>query len=230
MTLCASRFSSSRPILRVLQIPHRPSTTNRFEALPPLYPLQPCNCSPRRATGCVVAQLQRGKGVPLTGNCGTPERHNQRRPPPVPLFHCCKRVGGGGALSGFVSALPFDAGAHIEKLRGFRQAHSDLSAGRGSFSSPRHPYPLPLGPIRTRGTSTGLTLPSIQIFAATPLQGRAKPGTRGDGPAVAAGGHRAAFFTPRPVNVRFGQGHQRTSSRYMAANPLKIKRKIWWAL
>jgi hypothetical protein len=71
--------------------------------------------------------------------------------------------------------------------------------------------------------------PLIPVLAATPLQGRADLGGRGDGPAVAAGGHRAAFFALRPVNVRFGQGHERTSSRYLVANPLKIKREEWWA-
>ncbi len=56
--------------------------------------VQPCNCSPRRATGCVVAQLQQGEGVSLAGNCGTPEQPIPRRTPAVPLFHCCKRVRG----------------------------------------------------------------------------------------------------------------------------------------
>jgi hypothetical protein len=92
-------------------------------------------------------------------------------------------------------------------MRRFRKGHSDLNAGRGSFSSPRHPYPPALGPIRIRGSLIGLPLPSIQIsaatplhcpdlrmrasngcprgaplipvLAATPLQGRAEPGSRG---------------------------------------------------
>ena len=52
---------------------------------------------------------------------------------------------------------------------------------------------------------------------------------RGDGRVVAAGGRRVAFFAARPVNVRFGQGHGRSSSRCLAANLLKINGKGWWA-
>jgi hypothetical protein len=71
--------------------------------------------------------------------------------------------------------------------------------------------------------------PLVPVLAATPLQGGAELVGRGDGPAVTAGVQRAAFFAPRPVNVRFDQVRNRVASRSSGGNPLKIKEKGWWA-
>jgi hypothetical protein len=57
----------------------------------------------------------------------------------------------------------------LQKMRRFWNGHFDLNRGRGSFSSPLHPYPLAAGSHPHGGSSTRPDLPSIQIFAATPL-------------------------------------------------------------
>jgi hypothetical protein len=52
----------------------------------------------------------------------------------------------------------------------FGRAITDLSAGRGAFSSPRHPYPLPLGPIYPRPRPSAPP-PPPRHASTTPLDG-----------------------------------------------------------
>ena len=68
----------------------------------------------------------------------------------------------------------------LEKSTRIWQGHSDPIRCRECFSSPRHPYPLAAGSHpRDSPTASCLIPPSIAGFAPTPLQGRAKLGSRG---------------------------------------------------
>lgn len=164
-----------------------------------------CNRATALRGGPPVAWLpscSRGRVSPV-GNCGTPEQRNHRRPPAVPVFRCCKRVRGCAAWLCQLGALG-QSRTQLQKYCRFWNAFSDLNRGRGSFSSPLHPYPLAAGSHPHGGSSTRPDLPSIQIFAATPLQGRDQK--RGEMLSVGGSGYLwpAPFCLPRPVNVRFG--------------------------
>ena len=100
----------------------------------------------------------------------TAEHWNSATTDALQQFRCFTVAkGSGGRCLAFPAWRPWAERTQLQKMRRFRKGHSDLNAGRGSFSSPRHPYPRLLGPIRGRGSLIGLTLPSIQISAATPL-------------------------------------------------------------
>ncbi len=110
-----------------------------------------------------------------------------------------------------------------------RNAFSDLDRGRGSFSSPPHPCPLALDPIPFRGSLTKPVLPSIQVFAAPPRPAWVERIEVGNGPAVAAQNHCAAFVPPRPVNDRLDQPNHIAARHHAASNLLNTGRIGWWA-
>jgi len=102
--------------------------------------------------------LMLGEGVSSaglgTGRFAARARLAQRPPPQSPLQPCNRSVGrasscvvahlqerGGRADISMRQAGNCAGQAQLQKPRRFRKGHSDLSAGRGSFSSPRHPYP-----------------------------------------------------------------------------------------
>jgi hypothetical protein len=53
--------------------------------------------------------------VPLAGNCGTPERHNHRRAPSVPMLYCSTAAKGSEGLLGFASLAPLSGPAPTRK-------------------------------------------------------------------------------------------------------------------
>ncbi len=53
--------------------------------------------------------------MPLAGNCGTPERHNHRRAPFVPMLYCSTAAKGSEGLLGFASLAPLSGPAPTRK-------------------------------------------------------------------------------------------------------------------